>query len=396
MLIHYAIPGFYAAVHQAHSPSLRGRPVAVAIAQHEQSPLFAVSAEARDAGVHPGMRAAAAQRRCRQLQVLTPDQDLYRRAQRAAAALCTTYTPCTGGRSGRFDLDLHGTETLWRRRLRPGAPVEDALEQGLLIARALTTASAQLHLPAYAGVGARLTTARLAARLAREPAYARSRVVAIAPEQQERLLDPLPLGWLPDCQAAATSALSACGITTIGDARELGASALTRLLGEAAAPLLAALGDDEERVVPDIADPEPGVTVSRHCGPGGANPERAEALLAGLGRELGFALRTRAMACGAIALEGRWLDGRGVVSTHRARRQLRHDDELAQVAQELCGKRERRVNWERFSLTATALCAAEEQLELFAPLRSHRLEDARDVLRRRFGNEVVSPLRQAV
>jgi len=397
MLIHYAIPGFHAAVHQAQTPALRGRPVAVAIAAGEQAPLFAVSLEGRAAGVWPGMRAGAAQRRCRNLTVLLPEPELYRRAQQAVAGLCATYTPCVGGRAGRLDLDLHGTETLWRQRLRPGTPVDDPLAQGLLIARALCTTSAhQFHLPVFAGVGTRLTTARLAARLAREPAYARSRVVGIAPEQEDILLDPLPLGWLPDCQATATEALAGCGITTIGEARALGATELVRLLGDDAGPLLAALGTEEEPVVPELADPEPAVSVSRHCGPGGAGPERAETLLATLGRELGFALRNRSMACATIALEGRWLDGRGLISTHHARRQLRHDDELASVAQELAERRSRRVNWERFSLTATGLCAAEEQLELFAPSRTHRLEDARDALRRRFGAEVVAPVRQAV
>ncbi|MBA2481215.1 MAG: hypothetical protein H0V44_11180, partial [Planctomycetes bacterium] len=102
------------------------------------------------------------------------------------------------------------------------------------------------------------------------------------------------------------------------------------------------------------------------------------------------------LACTTVALEGRHLDGRGADVLHRARRQLRHDDELAEVACELGDKRARRVHWERLSLVATGLCAAEEQLELFAPHKNHRLEDARDALRHKFGSEMAAPAEHAL
>ena len=51
MFLHLAIPGFHAAAHQAANATLRGRPVAVAVDNGDQAPLFAVSLEGRTAGV---------------------------------------------------------------------------------------------------------------------------------------------------------------------------------------------------------------------------------------------------------------------------------------------------------------------------------------------------------
>src|SRR3954471_7531810 len=88
MYLHVRIPGFHAAVHQAASTRLRGRPVAVAVDGNDQAPLFATSVEARRQGVWPGLRAAAARRRCPGLHVVTPEPDLYRRAEAAVERLC--------------------------------------------------------------------------------------------------------------------------------------------------------------------------------------------------------------------------------------------------------------------------------------------------------------------
>lgn len=397
MYLHLSIPGFHAAAHQAADQALRGRPVAVAVDAGEQAPLFAVSLEGRAAGVWPGMRAAVARRRCPALAVVTPDPELYRRTQRAVAELCAGYTPRVGGGAGRIDADLDGTEALWRTRLRPGTVIDDALEQAILVARELVRASHErLRLRAFAGAADRLGAARVAARLAREPAYARLAVVGVAAAHERALLDPLPVSWLRECPPAAAQALDDCGVATIGEARELGVTGLARLLGDDAAAVLGALGEADEPLVPELADPEPSIAVACHCGDAGAGPERAAIMLAQLARELGYALRTRSLACTSLTLEGRWLDGRGAAMAHHARRQLRHDDELAVVARELADKRARRVHWQRLSLVATGLVGAEDQLELFAPGRHHRLEDARDLLRRRFGGEVVAPVRQTM
>lgn len=383
MIVHLAIPGFHAAVHQAALPALRRRPVAVAVDAGEQAPLFATSREARAAGIWPGARAAAARRRCPGLIVVTPEPEWYRRAQARLADLCNAWTPCVGGRAGHLDCDLAGTERLWRDRVGVEAPLAQA---AAIATRLCAAVRGVLAIDACAGVAARVTAARLAARLAaRTPAEP---VAVIAPDEERARLDPLPLGWL-DCGEEALARLGDCGLATLGDARALGDDRLRELLGDDAAPITAALTGVAEPVVPELVDPAPELTVARRCGDAGADAVAAERLLAHLARELGVQLRARGLACTGLTFTGRHLDGRTATGTQRADRQLRHDDELAAIAIALAAKRARRVHWERLALTAGGLCAAEEQQELFAPQRAHRIERARDALRSRFGDELV-------
>jgi len=170
MFFHLAIPGFHAAVHQAAVAALRGRPVAVAVDAGEQAPLFATSREARAAGVWPGLRAAAARRRCPGLSVVTPEPEWYRRAQARLVELCNAYTPCVGGRAGHLDGDLAGTERLWGARIGHS---DRPLAQAEAIAGALRAAAVKaLGFDACVGVSPRLIVARLAAIRAASPTAA--------------------------------------------------------------------------------------------------------------------------------------------------------------------------------------------------------------------------------
>lgn len=389
MFFHLAIPGFHAAVHQAGVAALRGRPVAVAIDAGEQAPLFATSREARAAGVWPGLRAAAARRRCPGLQVVTPEPEWYRRAQARLVDLCNAYTPRVGGRAGHLDGDLAGTERLWGVRIgHPDRP----LAQAEAIAAALHAAVGRAFgVVAGIGVAPRLIAARLAARLAARDAGG---VVAIADADERVRLDPLPLDWLGGSDEAVAQ-LAGCGVATLGDARALGPDRLRELCGDGADGIVAALTGEHEPVVPELVDPAPELSAARRCGDAGADPAAAARLVAAMARELGFALRARGLACTTVGFSGRHLDGRTAQGAHRAAQPLRHDDELTAIACGLVARRARRVHWERLTLTAGGLCAAEEQQELFAPQRAHRLERARDALRQRFGAEQVRPAADA-
>ena len=389
MFFHLAIPGFHAAVHQSALSALRGRPVAVAVDAGEQAPLFATSREARAAGIWPGLRAGAAKRRCPGLSVVTPEPEWYRRAQARLVDLCNAYTPCVGGRAGHLDGDLAGTERLWGARIgHPDRP----LAQAEAIAAALRAGAARaLAFEACVGVSPRLIAARLAARLAAQPGSRSGQgVVAIAAADERARLDPLPLAWLGAADEAVAR-LGECGVSTLGDARALGPDRLRELCGDGADAIVAALTGEHEPVVPELADPEPELNAARRCGDVGAGPVEATRLVAALARELGFALRARGLACTTLTFAGRHLDGRTAQGAHRAKQPLRHDDELATPACTLVARHARRVHWERLTLTASGLCTAEDQQELFAPQRLHRLERARDALRQRFGAEQLRP-----
>ena len=393
MFIHLVIPGFYAALHQARDPGLRGRAVAVAVDGGAQAPLFAVSREARAAGIVPGLRADQARRRCPQLVVRTSDPEQADEAQRALSALCASCAPLVGSTgAGRCDIDLGGTEPYWGGRLPAPAAASPAAQARHLAESCVARCTDDLGLPALAGCGHRLLSARLAARLAREPARAGCGVHALAasPEAEQAASDALPVSWLGECTSADAATLTGCGITTIGALRPLTLGDLTLMLGPVAAGLHAILHGTVPDVVPPQVDPEPSLSVVTRCGAGGASDSEAHALIRVLARELGVRLRQRQLACTTLTYSGRWLDHRVAQETLPSGYQLRHDHELFALAERLHARvRPRRVAWERLRLSASGLCAAEEQQELFAPARRERLESVQDRIRARFGGDLL-------
>ena len=286
-------------------------------------------------------------------------------------------------------MDLAGSERLWR----DATGSEDALKQATWWARTLRDRIRDdLRLPTTVGVAQRLRVARLAALAARDE---HSGLCVVTAEKETATLRDWPIRWVRDLPWEQLRLLADCGITTLGAAAAMAPADLRQVLGEDGEALLALFSGDDEPLVPPCVDPEPEIAVARGTGDGGADATRAARLIAALARDLGFRLRTDGLACTRLTLAGAWLDGRTTTRTTQAKRQLRHDDDLARCALAMLTALMRRVSWERLSLTATGLCSAEEQQELFDAPRVHRLEHARDLLRTRFGAELVSPATQA-
>lgn len=364
MYLHAFVPDFMAAVHQALVARWRGQAVAVALDTSPHAPLLALSREARAAGVHAGLRAAAAHRRCRSLVITTPEPDWYQRAHTALLTLVETATPRVGGMPGRYDADLAGTAHLWS-----AATAAERLR---------VQARTQLHLELRCGVAARLVLARLAACSGRAIENAES-----------TWCDPLPLTALDDLAPAARATLAQCAVTTIGQARELGAAALQRLLGVAATPLTILFDAESDLPFParEGGRSEPTVHAERHCTH--ADARQVEGLLDDLARDIGYQLRRRSLAATVLLLAGRHVDGRLAQAQQQARRQLVHDADIAAQAHALGHRLARRVAWERLRLTASGLAPVQAQEQWSGPQRSQQVEAAQDRLRRRFGSDLV-------
>jgi nucleotidyltransferase/DNA polymerase involved in DNA repair len=300
-------------------------------------------------------------------------------------AAANTASPLVGGRADGLDVDLAGSERLWRDATGSDDPLKQATWWAHTLHHRIRD---DLRLPTAIGVASRLRVARLAAFAARD---ARDGVCVVTPTHEARTLHDWPVRWVRDLPWDLLRQLADCGITTLGAAAALAPNDLRALLGEDGEPLLALLAGDDEPLVPPCTDPEPEVTVARGCGDRGADAPQASVVLATIARDVGFRLRGDGLACTRLTLAGTWLDGRTVTRTTTAKRQLRHDDEIDHLAQSQLAALTRRVSWQRLTLTATGLCTAEEQQELFDAPRRHRLEQARDLLRTRFGSELVQP-----
>src|SRR5262245_46100646 len=101
-ILHLRAVSFAVTLARLRDPSLRGRPVLVAMGTGPRSIVLAASEEARGDGVHRGQILPEALRRCHRASVVAPDPDLYRRAAAAVVSVLDRYAPAVeavpGGR----------------------------------------------------------------------------------------------------------------------------------------------------------------------------------------------------------------------------------------------------------------------------------------------------------
>jgi DNA polymerase-4 len=92
-VIHCDCDCFYAAIEERDDPSLKGRPLAVGGSADSRGVVATCNYEARAYGVHSAMPTREAQRRCRDLIVIRPSMEKYRRASKEIFSIYRSYTP---------------------------------------------------------------------------------------------------------------------------------------------------------------------------------------------------------------------------------------------------------------------------------------------------------------
>ena len=113
-IVHLNIVGFKAAVAAVKDKSLRGRPYVIAGASGGRSLALDCSPEAIREGITPGMALAVAERRVKDLTVLSPDIPAYETMNEKLERLASLYAPLwENDRAGNLYLDITGTTSLF-------------------------------------------------------------------------------------------------------------------------------------------------------------------------------------------------------------------------------------------------------------------------------------------
>jgi DNA polymerase IV len=148
-----AIPSFEVALACLNDPALRTRPLAIAPLNTSRALLREVSLEAMQDGLYVGMPIEHAKRLCPSLQVLSPNPDRIRSANRSLLSVVTRYAPVWEPfQPGSFVMDLTGTTKLF------GSACDVA-------ANAQHDIVTQYHLEGVAGVGSNKLVAQTASTL---------------------------------------------------------------------------------------------------------------------------------------------------------------------------------------------------------------------------------------
>jgi DNA polymerase-4 len=207
-IVHIDMDAFYASVEQRDDASLRGRPVVVAW-RGNRSVVCAASYEARRFGVRSAMAAVHAERLCPDAIFIPPDFTRYKAVSHAVREIFRRHTELIEPLSlDEAYLDVTVNKT--------GLPT--ATQVAKTIRRQIRE---ELELTASAGVAPNKFLAKIASDW-RKP----DGLFVIQPHDVDSFLFPLAVGRIPGVGKVMETRLRQLGVTTVGDLRGIGQSAL--------------------------------------------------------------------------------------------------------------------------------------------------------------------------
>jgi DNA polymerase IV len=289
-------PAFCTTLEGMVAPELRTRPLAVAPPGGDRATILALSAEARLAGLEPGMPVRKAQRLCPDLIILPPNPKLYARASRALHEILRTFAPAIEPRGyGHAFLDLTGTGRLF------GPPQDVA-------ARIRREASERLGLPLSVGIATNKLVSQAAIRADRRAGGQLGDELLYVPVGNERsFLAPHPLDVLPELDAGMRVRLEDYQLDLIGEIAAISESALCAVFGRSGRTLRArAQGIDPRPVLPPERQAEFHVV---HTFATDTNDLGAlHPVLRAMSEHLGRRVRGRGLTAGRLRLEATYTD----------------------------------------------------------------------------------------
>jgi DNA polymerase-4 len=238
-ILHLDIRNFCIALERQRQPDLRDWPLVIAPGQG-RTVVQAVSPEARQEGIKPGMVVARARRHCRRLTILPPDFSFYHQSQKQVMVSLGNFSPLVEPAGwGHFFIDITGTRRLW------GTLLDTADRMRRLMTR-------DFQLNAAVGLASNKLVSQVAARVIRI-----QELCDVFPGVEASFLAPLRVSLLPGIGKITTTRLLAeLNLRTVGELAAVPPMFLGEIFGAAGQKLRRmALGEDSSPVVTPRAVP---------------------------------------------------------------------------------------------------------------------------------------------
>ena len=238
VIFHLDMNSFFASVEQAHDPSLKGIPMAVAGNPKERRGILVTcSYEARAFGIYTTMTVGEAKRICPELVILPPDFEKYRIASAAVFDLLRTYTDLVEPVSideAYIDITAIGG-------LTNAIDIATEMQQRLL---------RELDLPCSIGIAPNKFLAKTASDMKKPMG-----ITILRKREVETILWPLPVIEMHGIGKSTEKKMNALGIYTIGELAQKDEIIIKASLGKYGVRLQKrANGIDHRLVDPDAAD----------------------------------------------------------------------------------------------------------------------------------------------
>jgi DNA polymerase-4 len=376
-ILHLDIRNFCIALERQRQPDLRDWPMAIAPGQG-RTVIQAVSPEARQEGIQPGMVVARARRRCRRLTILPSDLLFYRQVQEKIVTALGRFSPLVEPANwGHFFIDATGTRRLW------GALMDSADRMRRLVVE-------NFQLDAAVGMASNKLVSRVASRVVKV-----RELCDVFPGVEASFLAPLAVDVLPGVgEVTTTRLLTELNLCTVGELASVPPLILGEIFGAAGQRLRRmALGEDSSPVVTPKAEP----TLQEEIQLPEDNNQRHRLLgyLYGLVEALGRRLRFQNRCPGELTFTAIYADGAQARARERITTvgcEFHLDSVLYRAALRLFDRAvQRRLRIRRLALSAAYLQSPIGQLALFPWDDSHggketKLLQAMDHIRDRYGN----------
>ena len=375
VIIHVDLDAFFAAVEQRDRPELRGKPVIVGGGGPDQRGVVSTASyEARRFGVRSAMPLRTAGRLCPDGIFLPVDGRKYQAVSRDVMAILRRFTPLVEPISiDEAFLDVTASQALFGDGPAIATAIKGAVKD-------------EIGLTISAGVATTKLVAKIASDL-RKP----DGLVVVRPGDEAAFLAPLAIHRLWGVGPKTASVLAEQGVATIGDLAALDPAALARRLGSHAAALVErAHGIDGDRVVGE-ANGAKSVGHEHTFDHDTTDQELIERTLLAMADGVAGRLRSTGMLASTVAVKIRDAAFRTMTRQRTLARPTDLTEPIFEAALSLARPEVRGRRIRLVGVTASGLRHG-VQLGLFEAEteRRHRLAEASDSLRRRFGQRAVT------
>jgi len=384
-IVCFAIPSLEVALARLSEPSLRTKPLAIALLDTPRSLLREVSLEAERDGLHVGMSLSLARRLSPSLRVCSPNPRQVASVDSSLLKVIRRYAPTWEPvHHGAVMMDLTGTTRLFGSACEVAATVQrDVL--------------AQYQLEGVAGVGSNKLVAQTAATLI-EP----SELYDVRQGSERLFMSPLSVRALPGvcrpCMRPVLKQLDDLNLRFLGEVADSPLEALEVVLGTYAGQLSRwAHGIDPTPVLPPVIHPS--VEESIVLEPDEVDDARLWGRLADSLQRLCCRLRQERRLCGGLSLTIRYGDQRESSARVRVSPDTCWEIDLTGPLRILFHRAfRRRIRLRLMTLRLTSLTGFSEQGSLFDDQppddqkvrdRAQRLALALDQLHHRFGEQAI-------
>ena len=375
-ILHVDLDAFFASVEQRDRPELRGKPVVVGGGgPNQRGVVSAASYEARAFGVHSAMPLRQAGRLCPQAIFVPVDGDKYETASRQVMAILRRFTPQVEPISiDEAFIDVTGSAKLFG--------------DGEAIARQVKAqVRAEVDLPISIGVATTKLVAKVASDL-RKP----DGLVVVPPGEEAAFLAPLPISRLWGVGASTAIALRDYGVRTIGELANLDRDILVRRFGKHGVSLAhRARGEDDDPV--SDRDAAKSIGHEHTFDVDTSDREVIERTLLAMSEGVAERLRASGLKAGTVTVNIRDTTFRTITRQRTMAVPTDMTEPIWRTALELARPEVRGIRVRLVGVTASNL-EAPDQLSLFdTDDPRHRVAEAADRLRRRFGRRAVTRAR---